>query len=136
LEKEVNEIYNRYRQELSHEDSLINQRLSWYFVAQAFLFATLGVSVKEKSAALAIIVMSVGLCTSLLTLISIAAAIFSFKHCIRNLQKIQPLARFKQDYPQLNRSESIVGFGFVAPVGLPIIFIMAWIAALIWVRPC
>ena len=136
MEKEVNEIYDRYRQELAHEDSLINQRLSWYFVAQTFLFATLGVSIKANSCALTIIVMLVGLGTSLLILISVAAAISSFKLCLRRLQNIQSLARFKEDYPQLNRSEKIIRFGFVAPVGLPIIFMLAWLAALIWLRSC
>jgi len=129
-------VYDRYRQDLSCEDNLINQRLHWHFTAQAFLFAALGVSIQQKINELTQLVIIVGLVSSALILVSISAAILSFIRYLRLLEDHRLLKTHdKKDYPQMNRKHKIIYLGFVAPIGLPILFIVAWVLALCWLWP-
>ena len=135
MDTEMNEVYNRYRQELAHEDSLINQRLNWHFTAQAFLFAALAISMKESMDAFTKLTILVGLISSVFILVSVVAAICAFVSCRHYLTQIEALKAVRENYPQLNRSEWIIPVGFAAPVGLPVIFIVGWAIAVIGLWP-
>jgi hypothetical protein len=46
MQAQLKEVWDRAREMIKNENDLINQRLSWMFAAQAFLFAALMVGVK------------------------------------------------------------------------------------------
>lgn len=135
-QQEINDMYERYRSELAHEDDLINQRLGWFFVAQSLLFAGLGVALKQNICTLSEIVIGVGFISSLLVLISVIAAVGAFFHW-RSLmtQEMNSLSVRNEEYPHLMRSGVIMIAGFVAPIGLPVLFMMAWAFAWMFVVP-
>ncbi len=133
-QQQIDEIYERYRRELAHEDNLINQRLGWFFVAQSLLFAGLGVALKQNICALSEIVIGVGFISSILILISVIAAVSAFFRWRYLLtQDISSSSVRNEEYPHLMRSRSIMIAGFVAPLGLPILFMIAWLLAWMFV---
>ena len=127
MDEKYEKIYKQYRSELEHEDNLINNRVSWFLVAQTLLFAALAISLENNKIALGVIVISVGFFSSVFILISVCAAIIAFFRWRNRLTRMKPEGTSEDEYPQLNRSSSIMKFGFVAPVGLPVLFSMAWL---------
>jgi len=124
------EVYNRYRIELEHEDNLINQRVSWFLVAQSLLFAALGISLERKESELAATVILVGFFSSVFILISVFAAIAAFFRWRSLLNRVKGEGTSEDEYPQLSRSSTtstIMICGFVAPVGLSVLFSAAWL---------
>jgi branched-subunit amino acid transport protein len=102
-----------------HEETLIDQRMTWSLASQALLFAGFGWIDKGnvELAAVARILSYVGLVTSSFILIGILAAISA---------QIVLMKNSGQFYVWLPATIA----GWVAVVGIPFTFIVAWIAVL------
>ena len=120
------EIYERYRSELAHEDSLINQRISWFLAAQTILFTALAISQENEMEVLMWILAGVGLISSILVLMSVRAAINTFIYWHRRLHCIMDEKVLADQYPQLSRPGSNISPGFAAARWLPVLLGLAW----------
>ena len=113
-----------------HEDNLINQRMTWLGVTQTILFAAYGLllTVKlpegdpniENQKELITLLPIIGLATSILILVGIIAAIFAMKE-IKKQCKLDCLGI----------KNHIIYMGLTCGVGLPIVFVIAWLCILI-----
>lgn len=119
--------YERYCRELDKEDGLINDRVNWLLVSQSILFAAVGLAGEGPGRIIVKIVPWVGCALSVVIWVSVLAAISSFLEYRGLLKKSCP-PDFDLDaaYPQLQRKPYNILLGFLAPIVLPIIFIVAW----------
>ena len=118
------------RQLWEHEDNLINQRMTWLGVTQTILFAAYGllltvkpsdcVSNLENQKELVTLLPIIGLATSILILVGIIAAIFAMK-------EIKKQCRLDC----LGIKNYTIYMGLTCGVGLPIVFVIAWLCILI-----
>src|SRR5262245_15011592 len=78
--------YRLLRGQIEHEDALLSQRLNWFIMSQSFLFTAYAIlptsqagPVAEGSLALAVLIPTVALCTSVLIDLSILAGILTIR---------------------------------------------------------
>ena len=118
--------YKRLRDKWEHEDEVINHRLTWLLVSQTILFAGWGALLEmaqttqnaEKIGRLIQWVPFFGILTSLLILVSIVAATVAMVH-------------LKSQNASIQADPKATKWGLFAPIGLPVVFIAAWVAALV-----
>jgi hypothetical protein len=127
---EPREYLMMIRDEIKHEDSLINFRLSWLLATQAFLFTAYAVA-QDNNNHLFIqdgryLIQIIGLVTTAAIFLGLLAAINSFNHWQMKLHQ------FYRDpanlhFPKRKRPRFTIGFGFIAPTVLPIFLSCVWI---------
>jgi hypothetical protein len=123
--------YKNLREKWTHEDHLIHHRLSWLLLSQTLLFAAYGAVLKlridlgpscvpdEIGIKVESLVQGIpwfGLITSFLILLSVGAAALAMR-------------QLKKDHPEvkLDVAKYTSRMGLVASLGLPFIFIAAWL---------
>jgi len=112
--------YKDLREKWTHEDNLINHRLGWLLTSQTILFAGYGVLLQkqqipqERVSFMLTLIAGLGAVTSALLLLSVVAAIvalFALRKCNQ----------------KLNPDGIAFLLGIVTPIGLPLVFFVAWI---------
>ncbi|MEM7206485.1 MAG: hypothetical protein AAF434_01550 [Pseudomonadota bacterium] len=121
---------NHVRQLWEHEDHLINQRMTWLGVTQTLLFAAYGLLLtqsnvqdgmsKDKLHELSELLPIVGVLTSSVILIGIIAAFLAM--C--ELKK-------KCNLECLGITDNTTYMGLTCGLGLPVIFVAAWVKLLL-----
>ena len=128
------DAFNRYkaiRDEIAREDNLISSRLSWFTASQSFLLTALAIAQSGKQEYptasnnyLFPLVPIAALLSSLLILAGVVAGCLAL---IRWRGMLEALPQVTPAYPRIHRDAWIVGLGWSAPLGLPFIFVAAWI---------
>lgn len=138
-------FYNMIREQIRHEDNLVNQRLTWLLAIEAFLFAGFaailtsgGLSVFQKES-FALIIGGFGISFCLISTLSIHAAFVSLKILREkwyetpkgNQHAVNAWIKARAKYPPI----TYVGRGVMragsAAYGTPTLIILAWIFILL-----
>jgi len=121
---------------LSHEDDLINQRISWLVNSQSFLLTAYAITLNglaaDASKPLAIVQRKL---LDLLPLVGIACVLLVSVALIGGLCALSELRRFsKKEYPKdrlfLISKPTNQFLGVSAPVLIPLVFLAIWLAVL------
>jgi hypothetical protein len=134
------QYYDRIREQIQHEDELVNLRVVWQLLAQSFFFSTYAslLTVKGETKNLLYGVEQ----DVLLWLIPIAALLagvltsLSVFTSLANVNQLRLLyesyaASRKEDstaqlFPPIQAPERIRKLAQLTPIGLPLLFILAW----------
>jgi hypothetical protein len=125
------------REEIRHEDNLINQRLSWLVSSQAFLLTGFAItlnspvhfrseSYERLSLALVQWLPIAGVLICLINYLTIWAAIL-------HMNKVRQLARdaHPSHFPLVQGSNLTRKLGLSGPMLIPLVFLMAWLVLLV-----
>lgn len=114
--------YKRYTDLYTKENNLIKNRVSWLFGTQTLLFGIL--KFPEIYREFQITIVHVGFWSSIMYFISVLAAVITYLkfHFIR--PRIEELEKI--NFPEFNRSTVVLIFGFLAALGMPLVFVIAW----------
>lgn len=135
------EYYKVIRSQIEHEDNLVNQRLSWFVAAQAFLFTAYSILLNapsptrlEKFAAqqdlLFLLIPIVAIGMSILIYTTIIAAMIAMAHLRRILER-EVREEERAHLPPVQGYRLTLLLGQAAPIFLPLLFIAVWILILI-----
>ena len=117
------------RQKLEHENDLVNHRLSWLASSQAFLAAAYVIRFSSDSdtpEGLERGIPVLGIVSTIVVFSSIVAAVWAFRVEQRHwTHEIEERRRLLLTGTRLTQR-----LGFVAPIGLPVVVIAGWSAAL------
>jgi hypothetical protein len=120
--------YARYWQELDKEDKLVNDRVNWLLLSQSILFAAIGFAGKGDGGSIATVVPWAGFFLSAFIWVSVAAAVSSGLRFRKLMDKNCPQDAYPDGaYPQVRRPRWNVGFGHIAPIFMPSVFVGAWV---------
>jgi hypothetical protein len=136
------ELYELIDQEVHREHNLISNRMTWYVTSQSFLMAAFAVSgsSNHKFEWLSKPFLPVlGILTSLITFGSLLAALTAMnqlkeskKDILKKCETLQEINPFKERFME-DKHLWIHVLGMTPPVSIPIIFLTAWIIALVQV---
>jgi hypothetical protein len=128
--------YKAVRDEIAHEDNLAGTRLSWFFASQAFLLSALAIAHKGSDSITPN--MKNDFFFPLVPLLAIASCILITLGIVgggvvlrRWRRVLQEMLRKDPTLPAIGRDGWIMQLGWAAPLGLPIIFLLAWAYLLI-----
>ena len=135
------EYYKIIRSQIEHEDNLINQRLSWFLAAQAFLFTAYAILLNaptevraQKFAAqqdlLFLLVPIVAIGLSVLIYTTVFAAMIAMAH-LRRLLESHVKEQERTVLPPVQGYRLTLVLGQAAPILIPLLFIVIWIILLI-----
>ena len=116
--------YEQYRNHVEHEDNLINHRVSWLLIAQSFL---LGACVAKG--VYPWIVISFGIVSTILTYLSILAAIMALRTIKKKIEADDDL---KDHKPLVISTGKIFFCGVIGAYTVPVAFLIVWILAAIF----
>ena len=132
------DIYNMYREDMKIEDELINQRLGWLLLTNGILFAAFGHAFENNINILINLLVFIGISTSIAMAISVWAArrrVIQLDKYLNNIHSRlkAPSELFPRAYKSdlYNKGEEKTYWGLIAPKYVPLIFIIAWLAALV-----
>jgi hypothetical protein len=174
--EERRQLYSAYRSYIEHEDGLINNRMSWNFAIQGFLFAAFSFSaqkiaeVQEKLFAdvtlktadvdrltslsgvgelriLLLVLAFVGLLVSFFVYLGVWAARVAIENLEGDYNWLRDHSTYGPGSDAENKDDTyrslpgIIGggsplahgWGFQAPIFLPLIFIIAWATLIVYV---
>jgi hypothetical protein len=129
--------YRMVRQQIEHEDNLVNQRLSWLLSSQSFFFTAYAISlngptiIRSKS-----LESTVGLLILLLPLVSILSAVLiglTVWAGMWTMQKLrhrygrEMIQKFGDELPPIQSTGGALFLGHFAPIFLPALFIVIWL---------
>jgi len=125
------------REEMRHEDNLINARLSWLVNSQSFLFGafaiTLNGSTQSRFSMFARLNVILVNWLPVAGILAVAASYLTIWAAILHIRRVRRLARGK--YPPhllpLHGEVSIGRMGLSGAVFTPIIFLTVWLAVII-----
>lgn len=135
------QYYQIIRSQIEHEDNLINQRLSWFVAAQAFLFSAYAIllnappQVRQQSFAtqqeiLFYLIPLVAIGVSILIYITVIAAMLA----MANLRRLLKTHMNEQDsalLPPVQGYRQTFLLGQATPILIPFLFMSSWIILLI-----
>ena len=130
--------YKLFREQIVHEDNLINNRTNWLLAAQGLLFAAFGVLVNTsegcspvpfKLKLLMNVIPAVGIFVTIFTLLSVLGAVIAMDDIKKDWKKLG----IDANLPLLQCEDTPRLLGFAAPFFIPGIFIVAWLV--IWIEP-
>jgi type II secretory pathway component PulL len=140
------QYYDRIRSQIEHEDELINLRVVWQLLAQSFFFSTYAslltadkqaksMFFHEEQDVLFWLVPVAALLAGLLTAISIFTSLANIAH-LRHLFEAYAKKEAAEDqsaklFPPIQEVERFRKLANIAPIGLPLLFIVAWLVILI-----
>ena len=146
---EVENYYKLFRDQIVHEDNLINNRTNWLLAAQGLLFAAFGVlvgtsegcsPVPSKVKFLMNVIPAVGIFVTIFTLLSVLGAVIAMGDIGREWEKTKNKLKEKGEIdaniPPIQCKGISKRLGFVAPFFIPGIFIVAWLVILIYPLMC
>ena len=129
-------MYDAVRSRLDHEDNLIVQRLSWMLGSQSFLFTGYAIALSagqalaaDRMRVLLWVMPGVGIATSLLIYAGILAALVAMRRLATDFAARVPEAS-GLGLPPIRSSEGLLRAGLAAPLGLPVLFVVAWVCLL------
>ena len=125
------------REEMRHEDNLINARLSWLVNSQSFLFGafaiTLNGSAQSKFPMYAKLNVILVTCLPVAGILAVTASYLTIWAAILHIKRVRRLAQSK--YPPhllpLNGEISTGRMGLSGAVFIPIIFLAVWVAIIL-----
>lgn len=148
-------VFGRYeaiRNYITHEDTLINNRLTWFLVSQGLIFSAFSALFKPKADLLSklceyhssnsqiaimlselerlqFILSLLGLFVCIICYLGIEAAVCSINEIKQNFEHISQ----KVDLPALTGggNQFAQKFGIVSPRGIPIILFCAWLSLIL-----
>ena len=133
------QYYQIIRSQIEHEDNLINQRLSWFVAAQAFLFSAYAILLNAPSQVrlqrfstqqeiLFSLIPLVAIGVSILIYITVFAAMLAMANLRRLLKThvedsalLPPVQGYRQTFL----------LGQATPILIPLLFMISWIVLLI-----
>jgi hypothetical protein len=134
------DYYKLFRDQIEHEDDLINNRTNWLLAAQGLLFAAFGVLIKtsegcspvpSKVKLLMNVIPAVGIFVTIFTFLSVLGAVISMHDIKKDWKKRGIDANLDANLPLLQCEGTPRLLGFIAPFSIPVIFIVAWLVILI-----
>src|ERR671923_290973 len=135
------QYYQIIRSQIEHEDNLINQRLSWFVTAQAFLFSAYAILLNAPSEVrlerfatqqeiLFFLIPLVAIGVSILIYITVIAAMLAMANLRRLLE-----SHLKEEesalLPPVQGYRQTLLLGQASPVLIPFLFVISWIVLLI-----
>ena len=129
--------YMFLREEMRHEDNLINARLSWLVNSQSFLFGafaiTLNGSAQSKVPIYAKLNVILVTWLPVAGILAVAASYLTIWAAILHIRKVRRLARGMSPprLPPLHGEVSIGRLGLSGAVLIPIIFLAVWLAIIL-----
>jgi hypothetical protein len=135
------QYYQIIRSQIEHEDNLINQRLSWFVAAQAFLFSAYAIllnapsQVRVRSFAtqqeiLFILIPLVAIGVGILIYITVIAAMLATAN-LRRLLKTHMNEKDSALLPPIQGHRQTLLLGQASPILIPLLFMISWIVLLI-----
>ncbi|MDN5943217.1 MAG: hypothetical protein L0H94_15165 [Nitrospira sp.] len=145
VELSLAELYRLIRGQIDHEDDMVNQRVLWSLLTQAFFFgayvALLNAPSEPKNFLFANeqklllwLLPIAALLTGLLAYVGIISSLKSIAH-LRHMFQDHEHAKALTDhsakgYPDIQGPPHLRKFGFITPAWMPMIFIIAWLIVL------
>jgi hypothetical protein len=139
------EYYQFIKQQIDHQDNLVNQRVIWQIIAQAFFFgayATLMNAPKEakgplfdaEQRLLLWVLPMAGLLAGLLTYVGIVSSLKTIGY-LRKLYDEYSHGKAPTDpssrlYPPMQGPSHLRRWASVAPILMPIVFALTWVVVL------
>jgi hypothetical protein len=135
------QYYQIIRSQIEHEDNLINQRLSWFVAAQAFLFSAYAILLNAPSQVrlqsfatqqeiLFILIPLVAIGVSILIYITVIAAMLATAN-LRRLLKTHMNEKDSALLPPVQGHRQTLLLGQASPILIPFLFMISWIVLLI-----
>ena len=140
------QYYDRIRSQIEHEDELIDLRVVWQLLAQSFFFSTYASLLNANKEAKSVLfhqeqevlfwlVPLAAFFAGLLTAGSIFTSLANIAH-LRHLFEDYAKDEAAEDqsaklFPPIQGVERLRKLANIAPIGLPLLFILAWLAILI-----
>jgi hypothetical protein len=133
------EYYRIIRSQIEHEDNLINQRLSWFVAAQAFLFSAYAILLNAPSQVrlqrfatqqeiLFFLIPVVAIGMSILIYITVIAAMLAMANLRRLLESH---VKEEELLPPVQGYRQTLLLGQASPILIPFLFMISWIVLLI-----
>ncbi len=136
------EFYRLIRARLEHEDGLTVNRLSWLVASQAFLFTAYAITLNGLAAGpTGPLAGRQAMLCRLIPLLGVASTGLIYTGLVASGRAIEWLratfhARVADEtrlgLPPVHAPARIVGLGQLAPRLLPLVFLLVWVALLIW----
>ena len=134
------ETWRILRSKITHEDSWIQQRVSWLIAGNALLFAAyaalLGQGLNRGSALpylgllLLVLVPCIGFTLSVFVFLGLVGASFAIKETRNELERLVPDEKQRQALPTLYSQGPALYFGKVASWGATLLFVVVWLLLL------
>ena len=132
------QYYEIIRSQIEHEDNLINQRLSWFVAAQAFLFSAYAILLNAPSQVrlatqqeiLFFLIPLVAIGVSILIYITVIAAMLATAN-LRRLLKTHMNEKDSALLPPVQGYRQTLLLGQASPILIPFLFMISWIVLLI-----
>jgi hypothetical protein len=141
------QYYEIIRSQIEHEDNLINQRLSWFVAAQAFLFSAYAILLNAPSQVrlqgfarqqeiLFYLIPLVAIGVSILIYVTVIAAMLAMANLRRLLKshanELESHAKEKEILlPPVQGYRQTLLLGQASPILIPFLFMISWIVLLI-----
>lgn len=133
------ELYDMIRQQIEHEDGLVNQRLNWLLLSHAFLFAAFTtVITNDKSSTkfqsfydmIPLIITIAGWSLNLFSFFGIRSAHKSLKHLRLTWYETLPYKReigmLNHGFPQITWVGNKLDKAINAAIGTPVLIMIIW----------
>jgi hypothetical protein len=132
------QYYQIIRSQIEHEDNLINQRLSWFVAAQAFLFSAYAILLNAPSQVrLQSFAKQQEILFSLIPLVAIGVSILIYVTIIAATLAMANLRRLAKNYfednallPPIQGYRKTFLLGQATPILIPFLFMSSWIVVL------
>jgi len=135
------QYYQIIRSQIEHEDNLINQRLSWFVAAQAFLFTAYAILLNAPSQVrleefarqhevLVFLIPLVAIGMGILIYITIIAAMLATAN-LRRFLKTHMDEKDSALLPPVHGYRQTLLLGQASPILIPLLFMSSWIVLLI-----
>jgi hypothetical protein len=135
------EYYQIIRSQIEHEDNLINQRLSWFVAAQAFLFSAYAILLNAPSQVrlesfatqqeiLFFLIPLVAIGVSILMYITVTAAMLAMAN-LRRLLESHVKGKESALLPPVQGYRQTLLLGQASPILMLFLFMISWIVLLI-----
>lgn len=127
--------YKMIRDEISHEDNLMGSRISWFMASQSFLLTAQAIAQGPRPGFPNLhnnFFFPLLPVAAILSDLLILAGVFAGIAVLRRWRKMLEDAGSRFDaFPRIRRDGFIMSLGWSAPIGLPLVFLAAWIYLLL-----
>ncbi len=127
--------YKLIRDEIAHEDNLMSSRVSWFMTSQSFLLTALAIA---QGGLHQIPTSRINYFFPLLPIIAIVSDVLILAGVLAGAVVVHRWRHMLDEssprydaFPRVRRDHAIIRLGWIAPVGLPVIFLAAWLY-LLW----
>jgi hypothetical protein len=133
------ETYHAVRSQIEHEDTQINQRVSWLLISHSFLFTAFAITVTNQSRdagsasstfPLLVLIPCLAVFSSLLIGVSIVGGILAMRD-LRSRFGARPDARAAEGIVLLHASRGVRTLGLLTPLLLTLLYASVWLFLLI-----